>query len=225
MQIFTGIKDGLRKVRSFVLREGRVTKGQQKALDEFWPIYGFELGKDDFVSLGQGREVILEIGFGVGDSLLDMAKRNPDINYLGIEVYKAGIGKFLSQVHAAKLNNIRVMCADAMAVMDSMPDNFLSRVQLFFPDPWVKKRHKKRRIVNQHFLTKVASKLKPEGVLHMATDWEDYAVHMQEELSATSKFKNMHAKFAITDRPKTKFQLRGERLGHIIRDLEYIVIK
>jgi len=220
-------KPFLRRIRSFVRREGRLTKGQQRALDELFPIYGM-VSTDKAFDLeglfGRQAETILEIGFGNGTSLAEMAKANPDNNYLGIEVHRPGVGNLLLQIEKEHLQNIRVVCADAVEVLENnIPDQSLDAVHLFFPDPWHKKRHHKRRIVQADFVKCIAGKLKPGGVLHMATDWQDYAEHMQGVMHAAEGFKNVAGQGQYTprpdERPLTKFEQRGQRLGHGVWDL------
>ncbi len=223
----------LRRIRSFVRRQGRLTKGQQHALDNYWPVMGVEFdGKPlDFAALfGREAPVTLEIGFGMGASLVAMAQANPHQNFLGIEVHSPGVGACLSAAHEAGVSNLRVMCHDAVEVLDMMvPDNSLAMVQLFFPDPWHKARHNKRRIVQVPFAEKVKGKLKPGGIFHMATDWEPYAEHMLEVMSSVEGYQNMSATHDYVPRPAsrpvTKFEQRGHRLGHGVWDLMFERVK
>ena len=217
----------MRRIRSFVRREGRLTKGQQRALDELLPEFGIEQGGQiiDLRHLfGRDANTVLEIGFGNGVSLAEMAKANPELNYLGIEVHRPGVGNLLLQIEQDNISNIRVLCADAVEVLEQMiPDASLQRVQLFFPDPWHKKKHHKRRIVQAPFLLLLKSKLKIGGVFHMATDWQDYAEHMMAVLSAAEGFSNQSGTGQYAQRPDyrplTKFEQRGHRLGHGVWDL------
>ncbi|WP_147199704.1 tRNA (guanosine(46)-N7)-methyltransferase TrmB [Pantoea sp. CCBC3-3-1] len=223
----------MRRIRSFVRRQGRLTKGQQHALDHFWPVKGVEYQPEpvDLAELfGREAPVVLEIGFGMGASLVAMAAANPQQNFLGIEVHSPGVGACLSTAHEAGVENLRVMCHDAVDVLDKMiPDHSLRMVQLFFPDPWHKARHNKRRIVQVAFAELVMRKLKLGGVFHMATDWEAYAVHMLEVMSSISGFKNQSPTLDYVPRPDsrplTKFEQRGQRLGHGVWDLMFERIK
>ncbi|WP_417228211.1 tRNA (guanosine(46)-N7)-methyltransferase TrmB [Amphritea sp.] len=219
----------MRTVKSFVLRAGRMTEGQQKAMETVWPQMGLELSQG-MLDLNQvfGREapVVLEIGFGMGDSLIEMAKDQPEKNYIGIEVHRPGVGRLLSNVEKEGLTNIRVFCDDAIEVLaQCIPDESLSTLQLFFPDPWHKKKHHKRRIVQLSFAETIRKKLKVGGQLHMATDWENYAEHMMEIMSAAPGYRNVAGDQAYSPqpewRPVTKFQKRGERLGHGVWDLMF----
>jgi tRNA (guanine-N7-)-methyltransferase len=219
-----------RKIRSFVRREGRLTTGQQHALDTLWPKYGIDMS-DTALDLGSifGNEqpVILEIGFGNGDSLAQMAKGNPGLNYLGIEVHRPGVGHLLYLIEEQGIENLRIMSEDAVEIIrNQIPEQALTGVQLFFPDPWPKKKHHKRRIVQAEFVKLIASRLKPGGFFHMATDWENYAEHMLEVMSAAEDFENSTKEGDFIPRPDsrplTKFEQRGQRLGHGVWDLLYI---
>jgi tRNA (guanine-N7-)-methyltransferase len=219
-----------RKIRSFVRREGRLTTGQQHALDTLWPKYGIDMS-DTALDLGSifGNEqpVILEIGFGNGDSLAQMAKGNPGLNYLGIEVHRPGVGHLLYLIEEQDIENLRIMSEDAVEIIrNQIPEQALTGVQLFFPDPWPKKKHHKRRIVQPEFVKLLASRLKPGGFFHMATDWENYAEHMLEVMSAAEDFENSTKEGDFIPRPDsrplTKFEQRGQRLGHGVWDLLYI---
>ena len=211
-----------RRVRSFVRRAGRVTAGQQRALTELWPRWGLEkpAGMLDLDAIfGRQAPRILEIGFGDGEVLLAMATEQPEADWLGIEVHEPGVGHCLLGLERAGLENVRLIREDAMEVLqDWLAPASLDRVNLFFPDPWPKKRHHKRRIVQSLFLDLVAKRLKSGGLLHLATDWAPYAEHMEELLGQTAEFVALSGP---ADRPETKFQRRGERLGHAIRDLRY----
>jgi tRNA (guanine-N7-)-methyltransferase len=216
-----------RSIRSFVRREGRLTRGQQRALEELWPRYGVD---NDSASLdlatlfGRDNPKVLEIGFGNGKSLAQMATDFPDYDYLGIEVHRPGVGALLLLVEELDLSNVRVICDDAVEVIKHrIPDASLDRVQLFFPDPWHKKRHHKRRILQAEFAELIRQKLKPGGVFHLATDWEDYAQHMMAVMSAAPGYVNEAGEGRFAPRPEsrplTKFEQRGQRLGHGVWDL------
>ena len=222
----------MRKIQSFVRRSGRLTLGQKRGLTTLWGNYGVDIADAvlDFPTVfGNAQPVILEIGFGNGDSLLQTAIDQPHINFLGVEVYEAGVGRLISQIHKYRLTNLKVIKADAMEVLkNNIATDSLSGLQLFFPDPWQKKKHHKRRLVNPAFLYLISQKLKQGASLHMATDWQNYAEQMMATLSACSHFKNMARRHQYTPRPKhrpiTKFEKRAERLGHDIWDLVFIRI-
>lgn len=223
----------LRTIRSFVRREGRLTAGQQRALDELFPLYGIALEKEPAMgtqslarALTEYPSATLEIGFGNGESLLEQAARNPERLFIGIEVHRPGAGHLLQRIGLEGLKNLRVICHDAVEVLKSaVPDDSLDTLQLFFPDPWHKKRHHKRRIVQPAFVELVHRTLKPGGLFHLATDWEDYALWMREVLEAANGFENTAGAGRFTERPDsrppTKFERRGQRLGHGVRDLVY----
>lgn len=219
----------LRTVRSFVKRTGRQSDRQKQALQQYWPEYGIEYADSllDFSQLfPELSDIKLEIGFGNGESLLQMAQQDTASGYLGIEVHTPGVGNCLNLIHDEKLTNIHLMTHDAIDVLQSMiPDNSLSAVFLFFPDPWHKKRHHKRRIVNNVFKDLLVKTLKPGGVLHMATDWQDYAKHMATEMLVDSRFHNLGNELGYCEkpdyRPTTKFERRGQRLGHGVWDLMF----
>lgn len=216
-----------RRIRSFVLRTGRMTGGQQRAYDELWPRFGLDRKEgliDPEKLFGNSAPVVLEIGFGMGDSLADMIQAAPDHNFIGIEVHRPGVGRLLHLVEQAENTNLRVYCDDAVEVLKScIPDKSLQRLQLFFPDPWHKKRHNKRRIVQPDFMALVREKLAIGGVFHAATDWEPYAEHMLEVMAQVPGFKNQAGQGQYSEkpdyRPETKFERRGERLGHGVWDL------
>ncbi|OGI44870.1 MAG: tRNA (guanosine(46)-N7)-methyltransferase TrmB [Candidatus Muproteobacteria bacterium RIFCSPHIGHO2_01_FULL_65_16] len=218
-----------RPIRSFVRREGRITKAQERALTELWPRYGVDAGDaplDLCALFGRKAPVHVEIGFGNGDVLAAMAARHPEYDYLGIEVHRPGIGALLRRLEAAGLGNARVMRADAEEVLArNIPDAALSAVYIFFPDPWPKKRHHKRRLIQPEFAELVRRKLQPGGMLHLATDWRDYAEQMLDVLSQTPGFENTAAAGAFAPRPEerplTKFEQRGKRLGHEVYDLSF----
>lgn len=219
----------IRKIRSFVKREGRLTKGQDAAIEKCWPTMGLmhSQGLLDFTAIfGNDNDVVLEIGFGMGKSLVEMAQKAPHLNFIGIEVHRPGVGACLMDADDAGISNLRVFEHDAVEVLaDCIADNSLTTLQLFFPDPWHKKRHHKRRIVNADFVQSLKKKLKIGGVFHMATDWENYAEHMLEVMKVAPGYKNV----STTDdyvprpdnRPLTKFEQRGHRLGHGVWDLMF----
>ncbi len=219
----------MRKVRSFVRREGRLTVGQQRALDVLWPQWGIEAsgGLLDFKQVfGREAAVTLEIGFGMGDSLAEMALKAPEQDFIGIEVHRPGVGRLLAQIEEQGSDNLRVFCHDAVEILaQRIPDASLDRVLLFFPDPWHKKRHNKRRIVQQPFLDLLRLKLKPGGIFHMATDWQDYAEWMMVEMNEAEGFENVCGANQYSPRPDyrpiTKFERRGQRLGHGVWDLVF----
>jgi len=218
-----------RKIRSFVKREGRLTEGQQRALTELWPRWGidFQPQKTDFQAFfPQPQPLKLEIGFGNGEALCEMAKADPGSNYLGIEVHRPGLGHVLQQIEQQQLTNVRVLSHDAIEVLEQMlPSQSLATVLLFFPDPWHKKRHHKRRIVNALFRQLLARVLQSQGLLHMATDWQDYADWMQAELQSDRRFVPLNVEQGLSlepcSRPSTRFERRGLKRGHSISDLYY----
>ena len=216
-----------KSIRSFVIRAGRMTEGQKNALETWWPNYGLSLfdGKfDSEVVFGRRAPLVLEIGFGMGDSLLQMAKADPGKDYIGIEVHPPGVGRLISCAGNDGVKNLKVFMADAIDVLeDCIPDESLERMQLFFPDPWHKKKHNKRRILQPNFIEKIRTKLKAGGVFHMATDWEDYADDAMEKMSLAKGYKNTSPDYLFSAqpeyRPTTKFERRGERLGHGVWDI------
>ncbi len=217
----------IRRIRSFVKREGRLTTGQQRALDTLFPQYGIESSEQKLeldAVFGRKAPRILEIGFGNGASLAEMAAKNPQQDYIGIEVHRPGVGNLLIQIEKQGLSNLRVINDDAVDVLNNMiADESLDAVYLFFADPWHKKRHHKRRIVQPAFVQLVRSKLKSGGLFHMATDWENYAEHMMEVMTAATGFINTAGEGQYLPRPDyrplTKFEQRGQRLGHGVWDL------
>ena len=221
------VTESKRTIRSFVLRQGRLTKGQQQALTHLWPIYGVEYNAISPIVFEDNKPVVFEIGFGMGASLIEMAKNAPSKNFLGIEVHKPGVGACLMAIEENQLSNLKVMCHDAVEVLENMiPDNSLDKVQIFFPDPWHKARHNKRRIIQPNFVALIHRKLKTDGILHLATDWQHYAEHMLEVLNQAEGFKNLSATNDYIprpeDRPITKFEKRGQNLGHGVWDLQFI---
>lgn len=219
----------IREVKSYVKREGRLTNGQASAIENHWNSLGVDYKHKnlDFSELfDNSNPVVLEIGFGMGHSLVETAKQNPDKNYIGIEVHTPGVGACISSAVEEGVSNLRVFEHDAVEVLrDCIPDQSLSKLQLFFPDPWHKKRHHKRRIVQPAFVESIRKKLAIGGVFHMATDWENYAEHMLEVMSAAEGYKNQSTSGDYVPRPAsrpvTKFEKRGERLGHGVWDLMF----
>lgn len=219
----------MRRVRSFVRRQGRLTKRQEDALEKEWAEMGIDFINEpfDFTKVfNNSNPVTLEIGFGMGASLVTMASQNPQQNFLGIEVHAPGVGACLASAKEENVSNVRVMCHDAIEVLDCMvPNESLAMVQLFFPDPWHKAKHNKRRIVQAPFAEKIRSKLAVGGVFHMATDWEPYAEHMLEVMNSVEGYKNLSPTGDYVprpeSRPETKFEKRGQRLGHGVWDLMF----
>jgi len=218
-----------RPIRSFVRRTGRMTPSQQKALDELMPQMGIDYDAqpiDLHKAFGRDAPVVLEIGFGNGESLLQQASDNPDQDYLGIEVHEPGIGHCLLTAREAEISNLRLIAHDAIEVLDQqIPPDSLRRINLYFPDPWPKKRHHKRRIVQPDFLDLCADRLRSQGTLHIATDWANYAEHIDETLAAYTRFecseRREHSGDKPLDRPVTKFERRGLRKGHRIVDWRF----
>ncbi|MFK7829983.1 MAG: tRNA (guanosine(46)-N7)-methyltransferase TrmB [Congregibacter sp.] len=218
-----------RRIRSFVLRAGRMTQAQQRGFEEGWDRWGIEYTPEllDFDQLfGGAGERVLEIGFGMGQSLLDMAEAQPQAQYLGVEVHRPGVGGLLHGVYARELSNIRVICHDAVEVLENcIQPGSLQRIQIFFPDPWHKKRHHKRRLIQAEFVQLLSSRLAAGGVLHLATDWQPYAEHILEVVDASELLENCAGAGMYSPRPKqrplTKFEARGQRLGHGVWDLLY----
>ncbi len=218
-----------RGIRSFVLRGGRTTEAQQRALSLLWPKYGCEFSQHplDLDALFARRAPrILEIGFGNGGNLAALAQAHPERDYLGVEVHRAGIGRLLLSVETAALTNVRLICHDAVEVLaEQVPADSLDEIVILFPDPWPKKRHHKRRLIQPSFVDLAASRLKRHGTLRLATDWEPYAQQMLEVLAACPILENLAADHAFADRSAervpTRFEQRGTRLGHGVRDLTF----
>jgi tRNA (guanine-N7-)-methyltransferase len=218
-----------RPIRSFVIRSGRMTSGQQNSWDALWPNLGLDLSSSlmDFASIfGNSNPLVLEIGFGMGRSLCEMAQQAPNENFVGIEVHRPGVGALLMKADELELTNLKVFCGDANELLKhSIADKALSRLQLFFPDPWHKTKHNKRRLVQAEFVQSIRPKLELGGVFHMATDWEPYAKHMMKVMESAEGFKNIAGEHNYSERPDyrplTKFEERGQRLGHGVWDLLY----
>ncbi len=221
-----------RAIRSFVRRDGRMTPAQRQALERNWSEFGVDLTDSliDFTELF-GREALcfVEIGFGNGDALGEIAARHPNCNYLGIDVHRPGVGRLLVRLQREEIANVRVVCADVVEVLaHNVADCALDGVFIFFPDPWPKKRHHKRRLVQPSFVELLAHKVKPGGIVHQATDWQNYAEQMLDVMSAAPEFRNQASDAKYVERPAyrplTKFERRGKRLGHGIWDLVFMRI-
>ncbi len=216
-----------RPVRSFVVRGGRLTPGQQRAIDTLYPKLGVPDGDEplDFENLfGRRAETVLEIGFGNGESTWRMARDEAEKNFLGIEVHPPGVGRLLLALAENEVENVRVCIGDAVVFLNErVADRSLAGVRIYFPDPWHKKRHNKRRLIQPDFVALLARKMQADGLLHLATDWVPYAEHMLEVLQAASDFENLAPDGGFVDqpawRPGTKYEARGDRLGHETRDL------
>lgn len=223
--------DTRRTVRSFVRRTGRITDAQKEAVERLWPRYGLDLpsGEIDLDELfGRRAARVLEIGFGNGESLVRQAAAHPSLDFLGIEVHRPGIGHCLLEAEAANIDNLRVACCDAVeALKQNIPERSLARANLYFPDPWPKKRHHKRRLLQEAFLTLIATKLVERGSFYVATDWENYAVHIDEVVAASEQFsvreRRVHDGDRPLNRPTTKFERRGLALGHRIFEWQLIL--
>lgn len=216
-----------RQIRSFVMRTGRMTESQKNAFDSHFAKYGLSISDGKLNPqevFNNTNPTVLEIGFGMGDSLIEMAKVSPELNFVGIEVHTPGVGRLMHRIESEGLTNLKAYSEDAVEVIDQcIADNSLAKVQVFFPDPWHKKKHNKRRIIQGPFVQKLRSKLEVSGVLHLATDWENYAEQMMEVMSAAEGFKNLQGEGNFSERPSfrpvTKFERRGQRLGHGVWDL------
>ncbi len=222
-----------RRIRSFVLRLGRMTSGQQRALDELWPHFGIDytpavVDLDHLFSRHAPR--VIEIGFGTGEALFAFAQAHPEMDCLGIEVHRPGAGHLLLQVESARLTNVRASCHDAVEVLaQQIPPASIDAIHIFFPDPWHKARHHKRRLIQPAFADLLAQTLKPGGLLRLATDWQHYAEHMRAVLDVHPQFINIADTLDDAggyvprpdDRPLTRFERRGHRLGHSVWDMAY----
>jgi tRNA (guanine-N7-)-methyltransferase len=204
-----------RPIRSYVLRQGRTTPAQKRALESLLPKYGIPFSEQQVSS---SRELVLEIGSGMGETTVEIAKAHPEADFIAVEVHGPGVGSLLNAIEREQLANLRIIRHDALDVLEHMiADGTLAAIHLFFPDPWPKKRHHKRRLVQPAFAALAARKLKDGGILHAATDWPDYADYMNEVFSKEPLLEPAAAGFAA--RPVTKFESRGQRLGHPIREL------
>ncbi len=223
----------LRKIQSFVKRSGRLSKAQSTGLNELWGDYGVNINEKilNFDELFLNKnDITLEVGFGNGNSLLEMAIQQPNQNFLGIEVYEAGVGRLINEASKNNLSNLKIIKEDAVEILtNNISDNSLSCFQLFFPDPWHKKKHHKRRIFQTSFLYLLSKKLKNNGIAHIATDWENYAEHIMDTLESHPHFKNCAGDHIYSVRPKnrplTKFENRGQKLGHGVWDIIFTNIK
>lgn len=215
-----------RTIRSFVRRAGRLTPSQAQALQELWPVFGIDFS-DELIDLdsvfGRAAPSVLEIGFGNGETLVEQAAANPSTDFIGIEVHEPGVGHCLLRAHAAGISNLRLSRHDAIDVLrHQIPDASLRRINLYFPDPWPKKRHHKRRILQHDFLQLLSRKIEPGGTFHIATDWQDYAEQIDELIGSDHSFRlserRTHGGGDPLDRSTTKFERRGLQQGHKIWD-------
>jgi len=215
-----------RPIRSFVRREGRITPAQRRALDELWPRFGLDadVSVDTETVFGRVRPTIVEVGFGNGGALLQMAEENPDKNYIGMDTHRPGAGRLLLQLAEREITNVRVMCEDAKLILEkSFSPDSIDTVLIFFPDPWHKKRHHKRRLIQTGFVKSIVQALKPGGRIYVATDWRDYAEHIMQVLSNEPALENCVGKFQYARRPGyrplTKYEQRSQALGHEVWDM------
>ena len=215
-------------IRSYVLRQGRFSRGQQRAYAELLPRFGipYAAGEIDFASIfGRQAPVVAEVGFGMGETTAAIAAANPQNDYLAIEVHTPGVGSLLRRIEERDLRNIRIVQHDATEVFrDMVPAGSLAGVHIFFPDPWPKKRHHKRRLLQPAFAQLAAERLRPGGYLHVATDWREYAEQVLKVLASVGELRNSAERFAPRPeaRPETKFERRGRRLGHEVWDLFFL---
>lgn len=234
-----------RRIKSFVMRAGRTTLGQQRAIDELGPKYLIPFTSEyidwypAFDHNNPLRPKILEIGFGMGETTANIAKIRPNDDFLGIEVHEPGVGALLKKIGEEQISNIRIIQHDAVEVIEQMiPDGLLDGIHIFFPDPWHKKKHNKRRLVQEAFIHKICQKLKPGGYIHLATDWQEYALQMLKVLSAEPRLSNTSSSLEVLEdgseifgyaqrpsyRPITKFENRGLKLGHGVWDLVFLKV-
>ncbi len=218
-----------RTIKSFVRRDGRLTRAQARALDHYWDKYGIEFNdtKLEPTTVFQRRApLVIDIGVGTGDSTIHHARQHPENDYLAIEVHRPGIGHLLNEIERFRMNNIKVINHDVIPVLlDLLPDHSVSQIFIFFPDPWPKKRHHKRRLVSRSLIDLIKNKLAWHGRLHIATDWQDYAEHISELCESDEDLVNLAGCNAYAPRPtwriKTRYEARGERLQHEVRDFCY----
>jgi len=220
-------KQSRRTIRSFVLRKGRLTDAQARALEELWPEFGIDSQAGVLNSkrlFGRDAPLVLEIGFGNGEATWRMARNEPQKDFIGVEVHKPGVGQLLRAIQTHGLMNVRIACTDAVEfIHEQIAGQCLAEVRIFFPDPWPKKRHHKRRIIQTPFVDLLASRMIPGGILHLATDWQPYAEHMLDICNQHPAFANQSQTGDYCHkplwRPETKYESRGERLGHQSRDI------
>lgn len=218
-----------RAIRSYVLRQGRTTDAQKRAFTEHWPRFGLDFEgrvRDLDAVFGRRAERVLEIGFGNGEQLAFAAANEPQRDFIGVEVHGPGVGRLLNALAAGALDNVRVLQHDAVEVLrEEIADGALDEVRIYFPDPWHKKKHNKRRLVQPAFVALLCDKLRPGGLLHLATDWAPYAEHMLDVLDAEPRLANVAGPRGAVERPawrrQTHFETRGQKLGHGVRDLLY----
>ncbi|MEK9652624.1 MAG: tRNA (guanosine(46)-N7)-methyltransferase TrmB [Betaproteobacteria bacterium] len=214
-----------RKIRSYVIRGGRISDSQRIARDLLFSTYGISFSRSELnleFLFPHRQKLILEIGFGMGDATLEIAEQNPDVNFIGIEVHPPGVGRVLSQIEKRGLSNLRIIEHDAVEVLQHMfPNESINGIHIFFPDPWPKKRHHKRRLINSTLLTLMEAKLIDDGYIHIATDWQEYADQIKALLSNSKNFSDDSKSYAAgpMNRPLTKFEKRGKALGHRISDI------
>jgi len=221
--------DHPRSIRSFVTRSGRITEAQQRALAQLWPKYGIAFSGqtlDAEALYGRDAPRTLEIGFGNGENLASLARAHPERDFLGVEVHRPGVGRLLRELEAGQLTNVRLICHDALEVVAAqIPAGWLQEILIFFPDPWPKKRHHKRRLVQGAFAQRLASRLAVGGVLRIATDWQPYALEMLSTLAGIAELHNLAPDDTFVappaERPPTRFERRGARLGHEVYDLAF----
>ncbi len=216
------------KIRSFVMRASKMTAGQKRALEELLPQFHLDEHStfDASVAFGNDHPVYVDIGFGNGESLIHIAQMYPDINFVGMEVHSPGVGHLLLNIEKHNINNIRIYQYDGVEVLKNcFADDSLDAAHIYFPDPWHKKRHHKRRLVQQEFLQLLSKRLKNQAYVHIATDWKQYAEHIQDKFAGSPQFHNIEQNNGYTERPEwrpvTKFERRGIKLGHDSYDLIY----
>ena len=219
-----------RTIRSFVKREGRMTAGQQAALQENWHRYGINVSEPEQIKIlcsQSMKHIVLDIGIGNGEALVEQALKEPEKQFIGVEVHRPGLGHCIQRMLAENIDNIKLVNDDVMLLFAQLPSNTIDTVQLYFPDPWPKKRHHKRRLLALEFLKVLVRVCKPGAILHMATDWEDYANESMALLSSHPSFHNTMVNAAFAERPQwrpiTKFERRGLNLGHQVFDLIFTV--
>jgi len=217
--------DKPRHIRSFVLRQGRFTPAQQRAFAQHWSRYGLDPHSDPAPAFARTAPLVLEIGFGNGEQLLWSAQREPDKNFIGIEVHRPGVGRLMNALAAHDVDNVRLYNHDAIDVIEHLATASLAEVRIYFPDPWPKQRQQKRRLIQPPFVELLATRMTPDGRLHLATDWADYAAQMLTVLEASTSWRNIAPLERFVPRPawriETHFEKRGRRLGHGVWDLVY----